>query len=88
MGDPVTDPRSSPPDELPFERALERLEGLVQRLEDGDLELEEALATFEEGVALTRACAARLEQAERRVEELVREGGAWLRRELETEGGG
>lgn len=70
-------------EELPFEDALARLESLVDRLEHGDLALEEALTAFEQGVRLTRQCAAQLEQAERRVDELVEEGGEWLRRPLD-----
>jgi exodeoxyribonuclease VII small subunit len=70
--------------ELPFEVALERLEGIVDRLEGGDLELEAALAAFEEGVALTRHCAEQLESAERRIEVLVREGGSWTARPFEA----
>jgi len=62
--------------ELSFEQALARLEQLVQQLDAGDLPLEEALRAFEEGVALTRQCGARLEQAERRIALLVREGDA------------
>ena len=58
-----------------FEEALERLESLVDRLEDGDLPLEEALAAFEQGVALSRGCMERLERAERRIEALVAEAG-------------
>ncbi len=54
-----------------FEEALDQLETLVARLEAGDLPLEEALKTFEEGVRLTRLCSARLEDAERRVRLLV-----------------
>jgi exodeoxyribonuclease VII small subunit len=58
--------------ELSFEEALSQLEGLVARLEGGDLPLEEALRTFEEGVRLTRLCTERLEDAERRVHLLTR----------------
>ena len=72
--------------ELSFEQALARLEGLVGRLESGDLALEEALAAFEEGVRITRQCAARLEDAERRIEELVEKGGEWFRRPFDAEG--
>ena len=50
-----------------FEQALEQLETVVARLEGGELPLEEALRTFEDGVKLARVCAARLEDAERRV---------------------
>lgn len=75
-------PGSQEPD-LSFENALERLESLITRLERGGLELEEALEAFEEGVRLTRRCGGQLEQAERRIEELVEEGGEWLRRSFE-----
>jgi exodeoxyribonuclease VII small subunit len=57
--------------ELPFEVILERLEGVVEALEQGDTPLEEALATFEQGVALSRLGAARLDEAERRIEVLL-----------------
>lgn len=60
-----------------FEGALQRLEGIVRSLEAGDLPLEESLRLFEEGVALTRQCSARLEEAQRRIEILARgENGA------------
>ncbi len=55
-----------------FEEALSRLEALVAKLEAGELPLEEALQAFEEGVKLTRLCAERLEDAERRVHLLTR----------------
>ena len=59
---------------LSFEAALERLESIVEQLEAGDLELEAALAAFEEGVALSRRCAGELDAAERRIEILVQVG--------------
>jgi exodeoxyribonuclease VII small subunit len=55
-----------------FEEALGQLETVVARLEGGDLPLEEALRAFEEGIRLARTCAARLEDAERRVRLLTR----------------
>ncbi len=59
----------------------------MDRLEDGDLELEDALAAFEDGVNLTRRCAGQLEDAERRIELLVREGEKWVSRPFaESEG--
>jgi exodeoxyribonuclease VII small subunit len=70
-------------EEVGFEQALARLETIVDRLEQGDLELEQALAAFEEGVALTRRCAGQLEDAERRIEVLVREGEKWIARPFE-----
>ncbi len=58
--------------ELTFEEALGRLEAVVARLEGGELSLEEALGAFEEGVRLSGLCAARLEDAERRVHLLTK----------------
>ncbi len=68
---------------LSFEEALERLEGIVDRLEQGDLDLQDALGEFEKGVALTRRCASQLDDAERRIEVLVKEGEKWLTRPLQ-----
>ena len=76
---------ASEAEDLPFEASLERLEQIVDRLEAGDVELEAALAAFEEGVRLARRCAAQLEQAERRVEILVQEGREIVARPFEAE---
>jgi len=59
-----------------FERSLGELEQLVERLERGDLPLDEALKTFERGVALTRQCQEALKSAQARVEILVSRGDA------------
>jgi len=56
-----------------FEEAMAKLEGLVRKMETGEMTLEESLKAFEEGVRLSRLCAARLDEAERRVELLIRE---------------
>lgn len=61
------------PAEVSFEAALASLEGVVARLETGDMPLEQALEAFEEGVALSRRCAATLDAAERRIEILMAE---------------
>jgi exodeoxyribonuclease VII small subunit len=58
-----------------FEEILARLNTVVEKLESGDLTLEDSLALFEEGVRLTRLGAARLDDAERRVERLLSEDG-------------
>jgi exodeoxyribonuclease VII small subunit len=58
-----------------FETAMRDLEGLVERLEQGDLPLEESLAAFERGVKLTRACQMALKEAEQKVEILLRKAG-------------
>ena len=79
----VREPMAKPMEageEFGFEAALERLERLVERLESGELPLEKALLAFEEGVALTRRCAAQLERAERRIESLTREGDRLVER--------
>lgn len=55
-----------------FEEAIERLESIVKSLEEGDLPLEQSLRLFEEGVSLTRQCAAKLEEAQRRIDVLTR----------------
>ncbi len=59
-----------------FEKALGELEQLVERLERGDLPLDEALRTFERGVALTRQCQESLKAAQAKVEILATRGGA------------
>lgn len=54
-----------------FESSVRRLGEIVERLESGDLPLEQSLALFEEGIRLARASQAELDQAERRVEQLL-----------------
>ncbi len=61
--------------EKKFETALERLEEIVKELESGDLPLEQSLKLFEEGIKLSRICNKRLEDAERRVEILLKDKG-------------
>jgi exodeoxyribonuclease VII small subunit len=60
---------------LDFEQALQSLEQLVGTLEAGEMPLEQALASFERGVALTRRCQAVLKEAEHKVEILTRNAG-------------
>ena len=62
-------------DDAPFEVVLERLQGVVEQLEAGDLPLEQSLSAFEEGIRLARLGSTRLEEAEHRVEVLLAEGG-------------
>ena len=59
-----------------FEKSLQELEQLVERLEGGDLPLEDALKAFERGVALTRECQSALKAAQARVDILVKRGDA------------
>jgi exodeoxyribonuclease VII small subunit len=65
-------PKTKLPD---FEKSLSELEGLVARLEQGDVPLEEALKSFERGVALTRQCQAALRAAQQKVEMLLTRNG-------------
>ena len=58
-----------------FEQALAELETLVERLERGELPLEEALRAFERGVALTRHCQGCLQEAQQKVEILLQRSG-------------
>ena len=57
-----------------FEAALGELESLVERMEAGELSLEESLAAFERGVKLTRQCQSALKEAELKVKVLTEEG--------------
>jgi exodeoxyribonuclease VII small subunit len=65
----VTSRKGKGPD---FEKALAELEAVVERLEHGELPLEEALKQFERGIELARSCQASLKAAEQRVEILLR----------------
>lgn len=65
--------------EVKFEEALARLEAVVDRLESGELPLEESLRLFEEGVHLTKVCSHRLEEAERRITILLKNEGGEMR---------
>jgi len=55
-----------------FEDALNKLEKIVSKLEDGEILLEESLKLFEEGIRLSRLCNQKLEEAEKRVEILMK----------------
>lgn len=59
-----------------FEDMLKELERVVQRLEEEDLPIEEALAVFEEGIRLSRQCSLYLDKAEKRIELLTRDESA------------
>jgi exodeoxyribonuclease VII small subunit len=59
--------------EKTFEASLSQLETIVKKLEAGDLPLEESLKLFEKGVALSRECRDRLNEAERRIEILLKD---------------
>jgi exodeoxyribonuclease VII small subunit len=61
--------------EIDFEKSLTELEQIVERLEQGELSLEDSLKQFERGIELTRQCQTALGKAEQRVEILMRRPG-------------
>jgi exodeoxyribonuclease VII small subunit len=65
---------SSPAAPPVFEQSLAQLEALVTRLESGELPLDEALASFEQGVRLTRECQGALSTAQQKVQLLLQRG--------------
>lgn len=62
-------------DALSFEKAIEELEAIVKRLEEGKAPLEESVAIYERGEALKRRCEDLLRQAEARVEKITLDAG-------------
>uniref|UniRef100_A0A7C3YXS7 Exodeoxyribonuclease 7 small subunit n=1 Tax=Desulfobacca acetoxidans TaxID=60893 RepID=A0A7C3YXS7_9BACT len=71
-----------------FEEALKRLEEVLDSLEHGDLNLEESVRAFEEGVGLVRFCHGKLDEVERRVEMLLKdEGGRFFTKPFPEEEG-
>jgi exodeoxyribonuclease VII small subunit len=56
---------------LPFEKALQELESIVQRLERGNVELEESITIYERGEALKKHCETLLQKAEARIEKIM-----------------
>lgn len=64
-----------------FEESLKKLESIVEQLEKGDLALEESLKLFEEGASLSTACKKELDEAEGRVQTLVKQRDGSLKPE-------
>ena len=60
-----------------FESSLDELEKVVRELESGDLSLDRSLDLFSRGIELSDSCRKQLEEAETRVETLIRKEGAW-----------
>ncbi len=69
---PATNKKSETPPKADFERSLGRLEEIVRKLENANLSLDDAMKLFEEGVQLSRVCQKQLEEAEARVEILLK----------------
>ena len=71
----MPDAPEAEPRPMSFETCLDELEKVVKQLESGDLPLERALELFENGVELGNTCRKQLEEAESRVETLIKRGG-------------
>jgi exodeoxyribonuclease VII small subunit len=70
-----------------FEQSLSTLESLVNRMEQGDMTLEESLQAFETGIALTRECQTRLAAAEQQVSKLIEQQGTISLEPFDTDEG-
>jgi len=78
--------KAKSPEKLNYEQAFGELEALVERLESGELDLEESLALFERGQALAARCSELLEQAELKLRQLVPDdSGGYVETDLEVE---
>jgi len=74
----VSAPKNNKPT---YEEAYNRLEEIVRKLESGEAGLDESLSLFEEGIKLSRICNERLNEAEARIEKLVRQADGEIMRE-------
>jgi len=68
--------------EMKFEEAMKRLEEIVQALDSGELPLEDSLKIFEEGMKLVGFCTTKLDEAEKKVCLLIKEGNGELREQV------
>ena len=71
--------------EINFEQSIQELEALVEKMEAGNLSLEESLKYFERGVALTRNCQEALSAAEQKVQILLEKNGKEKLQDFDTE---
>ncbi|WP_281687785.1 exodeoxyribonuclease VII small subunit [Pseudomonas citronellolis] len=69
-----------------FEQSLAELQTLVERLESGEMSLEDSLGAFEQGIRLTRECQAALSQAEQKVQVLLERDGELSEAPFDSEG--
>ncbi len=76
MAKKKTDEQAAETGEIGFEKALARLETIVEEMESGALSLEDMMKRFEEGQSLVKLCSGKLNQVERRIEILVKDGEA------------
>lgn len=68
-----------------FETALERLNQLVEQMEQGNISLEDSLKCFEQGIKLTRQCQQALNAAEQKVQKLVNENGQDMLKDISAD---
>ena len=59
--------------EIKFEKAMKRLEQIVEELEKGELDIDKSLEIFEEGIKMSRVCSKKLNEAEQKIEKLTRD---------------
>ena len=59
--------------EIKFEKAMDRLEKIVEELEKGELDIDKSLEIFEEGIKMSRVCSKKLNEAEQKIEKLTRD---------------
>ena len=79
-------PRKKAAPKIDFEKSLQKLEQVVEKLESGEQPLEEALKLFEEGINLTRGCQQALQQAEEKITILSQQNEDWLLQSEESVG--
>ena len=68
--------------DIKFEKAMTRLESIVEELERGDLNIDKSLAIFEEGIKMSRVCSKKLNEAESKIEKLTKDKNENLVTEL------
>jgi len=68
--------------EIKFEKAIQRLEKIVDDLEKGELDIDKSLEIFEEGIKMSRVCSKKLNEAESKIEKLTRDQKGELVSEL------
>lgn len=59
-------------EEIKFEKAMKRLESIVDELEKGEMDIDKSLEAFEEGIKMSRLCSKKLNEAERKIEQLTK----------------
>ena len=74
-----------PKKDVSFENAMERLEKIVESLENGEYPLEESLKLFEEGVKLVKLCNTKLESVEGSIKKLVNVNGEFIEKDFITD---